>query len=111
MLADDGDVGARAEDVVGRAQQLGADEHGEQAPGEEEQQDADGVLHPDDLVVVGHAEVARPVLLGRRRGELVAEDLGQRVVEGADAGHPSDDAEGQAEHDGDVVLRRPCTCA
>ena len=91
-------------DVVGRAQQLGADEHGQQAAREEEEQDADHVLHPDNLVVVGHAEVAHPALLRRVRRELVAEDLGQRVVEPADASHPADHAEGQAEDDGDVVL-------
>ena len=44
VLAHDGDVGAGAEHVVGRAQQLGADEHGQQAAGEEEQEDADRVL-------------------------------------------------------------------
>ena len=49
VLADDGDVGARPEDVVRRAEQLGADEHGEESAGEEEQEDADGVLHPTTL--------------------------------------------------------------
>ena len=107
MLADERDVDPGTEDVAGRAEQLGADEHGEQPAGEEEQQDADGVLPADHLVVVGHAEVAHPGLLGRRGRELVPQDFGQRVVEPADAGHPADHAEQQAEHDGNVVLPGP----
>ena len=106
VLADDGDVGPGPEGVVGRAEQLGPDEHGEQAAGEEEQQDADGVLHPDDLVVVGHAEVAHPALLRGSRRELVPEHLGQGVIQGTDAGHPTEDPQGEPEHDGDVVLPR-----
>ena len=79
--------------MVRRAEQLGADQHGEQAAGEEEEEDPDGVLHADHLVVVGHAEVADPALFGAARAELVAEDLGQRIVERADAGHPADHAQ------------------
>ena len=67
MLADDRDVGPGTEDVVRRAEQLRPDQHGQEATGEQEQEDPDGVLHPDDLVVVGHAEVAHPALLGRMR--------------------------------------------
>ncbi len=90
--------------MAGRAEQLGADEHGEQPAGEEEQQHADGVLVAHHLVVVRHAEVAHPTLLGRHRDRLVPQDFGQRIGEPADAGHPTDHSEHQAEHDGHVVL-------
>ncbi len=97
------------EGVARGAEQLGADHHGEEAAGEEEQEDADGVLPADHLVVLGHAEVADPALPGGGGRELVAEDLGQRIVECADAGQPADHAQDETEHDGDVVLGVLCT--
>ena len=103
MLRDDRDVGAWPEHVVGRAQQLGADHHREEPTGEQEQEDADRVLQPDDLVLLGHAEVPTKTRVGLDRCGLATDQLQQGVVERPDPGEPSDDPEDEGEHDRDVV--------
>ena len=107
MLADDSDVGARPEDVGRRAEQLCPDRHGQQAAGEQEDEHADHVLEPDDLVVVREAEVARPARLLELGDRLATDELRERVVEHPDAEKPAEDPDAQAEHDCDVVRPVP----
>ena len=104
VLADDVDVGPRTEDVVRRAEQLSAYPHRQQAGGEEEDQHPDEVLHADNLVVLGHAEIAHPRACGNDRCRLPAEHLEDRIGEGADADQPSEHAEAHGQHHRDVVV-------
>ena len=86
-------------------QQLGADHHRVDAADEEEDADADQVLHADDLVVGAQAEVAPDplaLLLAQRRRP--PEQTGDGVVGEAHPDQEADHAEGVAEQQRDLVL-------
>ena len=75
------------------------------AADEEEDADADQVLHADDLVVGAQAEVAPdPLLLLLAQRRRAAEQARERVVDEAQADQEADHAEDVAEEQRDVVL-------
>src|SRR5581483_8165048 len=102
---DEREIRAGRPNLVIRTQELGADEHRVQAADEEEEADADEVLHADDLVVGAEAEVAadpaRLLLAQRRR---VAAQARERIVEEAEPDEEADDAAEVRHHDRELVV-------